>query len=114
MYYLSDNLWALKRSEECLGENPKGFPTQRVALEEEGQLRWVGGFRHTHRFSFFAMRLLGPCLACDADCCLYARECGVIRFPSLLVSSDTWFGLTNRAIMSQSSRIQTALGVEGG
>jgi len=40
MYYLSDNLWALKRSEECLGENPKGFPTQRVALEEEGQLRF--------------------------------------------------------------------------
>ena len=23
---------------ECLGENPKGFPTQRAALEVEGQL----------------------------------------------------------------------------
>ena len=30
-------------SEECLGENPEGFPTQRAALEEEDQLRWVGG-----------------------------------------------------------------------
>ena len=31
-------------SDECLGENPKGFPTQRAALKGEGQLRWVGGF----------------------------------------------------------------------
>ena len=31
-------------SEECLGENSKGFPTQRAALEGEDQLRWVGGF----------------------------------------------------------------------
>ena len=38
MDYLSDNPWSVKRSEEYLGENPKGFPTQRVALEEEGQL----------------------------------------------------------------------------
>ena len=30
-------------SEECLGENPEGFPTQRAALEEEDQLRRVGG-----------------------------------------------------------------------
>jgi len=27
-----------------LGEKLKGFPTQRAALEEEDQLRWVGGF----------------------------------------------------------------------
>ena len=26
------------------GRKPEGFPTQRVALEGEGQLRWVGGF----------------------------------------------------------------------
>ena len=31
-------------SDECLGENPKGFPTQGAALEREDQLRWVGGF----------------------------------------------------------------------
>ena len=30
--------------EGYLGENPKGFPTQRAAPEEEYQLRWVGGF----------------------------------------------------------------------
>ena len=29
---------------ECLGETPKGFPTQRAAREVEGQLRWAGGF----------------------------------------------------------------------
>ena len=30
------------RDEDCLGENPKGFPTQRAALRKEGQLR-LGG-----------------------------------------------------------------------
>jgi len=39
VYYLSDNPRFAKHSEECLGENPSGFPTQRVALEE-GQLRF--------------------------------------------------------------------------
>ena len=30
-------------SDECLGENPKSFPIQRAALEED-QLRWADGF----------------------------------------------------------------------
>ena len=31
-------------SDECLDENPNGFPTQRAALKGESQLRWAGGF----------------------------------------------------------------------
>jgi hypothetical protein len=29
--------------EECLGENPSGFPTQRAALGKKVQLQWMGG-----------------------------------------------------------------------
>ena len=31
-------------SEKCFGESPEGFLTRRAALEEEEELRWVGGF----------------------------------------------------------------------
>jgi len=51
-------------SEECLGKNPKGFLTQRVALEEEDQLRWVGEFS-SHALFLQSVRLPGPSLACD-------------------------------------------------
>jgi len=62
-------------SEECLGENPKGFPTQRVAPREEGQRRWVGGF--STRASLLLLlcdplvRTLRVCLlfACERMCC---------------------------------------------
>ena len=48
---LSDRLGSPWCVVECLGGNPKDFPTQSLAaLEEEvDQLRWVGG----HRFNFF-------------------------------------------------------------
>ena len=35
---------ALRIVTQCLGKNPKGFPTQRAALEGKDQLRWAGGF----------------------------------------------------------------------
>jgi len=43
-------------SDERFGENPKGWPTQRMALKEEGQLRWACS-HHTHRSSFLFVRL---------------------------------------------------------
>jgi hypothetical protein len=44
------------REERYLGENPKGFPTQRVVLSKEDQQRWVGGI-----FSHASLGLLWPC-----------------------------------------------------
>ena len=54
-----------------LGKNPKGFPTQRAVLEEEDQLRWVGGF--SSRIVSSSVRLPGLSLACGPNHGLHGR-----------------------------------------
>jgi hypothetical protein len=65
--------------ERCLGENPKGFPTQRAALGKEDQLRWVGGTSHTRRMVFFRCDSLVQILRVSAVCARFffvsAVEC---------------------------------------
>jgi len=55
-----------------LGENPKGFPTQRAALEEEYQLRWVGRVCSHALLLSFSLRLPGPSIACGPNRSLHA------------------------------------------
>ena len=64
-----------------MGENLKGFPTQRVALEGEGQLRWVGGFpSHASRILLPSCDSLVRILACDSSCSLHSSgyECSFL------------------------------------
>ena len=56
-----------------MGENPKDFLTQRVALEEEGQLRWVGGFSSRASLLLPLRDSLVRVFACDLISGLHVR-----------------------------------------
>lgn len=76
----------MAHSDECLSESPKGFSTQRVAPEREGQLRGV------RRFPTNAPYLLLS--RCDSLICtfardpgggLYVKECAGVSFCSFFI-----------------------------
>jgi len=66
--------------EECLGGNPKDFPTQREALEEEDQLRWVGGFSSHASLLLHNSLVQVLCMTVFAVCTWVERSPPVISF----------------------------------
>ena len=93
-----------------MGKNPKDFLTQRVALEGEDQLRWVGGFpSHVSPILLPSCDSLVHVLACDSSCSLHLSgyECPFL-------SNGFWFDWTYKLLQGSDGRVSFDWRTEGG